>query len=225
MRLVQNLSCRRQLVGILGLIGLGFLAACGKPDSAVTVVTAQADHGPCKMPHPHGAGALSKIDEEVFSAAEAGDVGRLEQAVTDGANINASGFLKRTPLFAAAFCDRPEAARLLLGKGADANAKDANGMSLLHAAVIVGGVETAKALIVGGADAGIRDSAGRTPLHIAAATNQNLLVELLLERGASASVRDKNGISPASLAAENGHKDLAAAIRKRQEKPKTQPQK
>lgn len=226
MHAVRKFPGRRQLVGILSLVGIGLLAACGKPDSAALPgLAAESSRGPCTMPHLYRPGELSKADEDVFSAAAAGDVGRIGQSVGAGANVDASGFLKRTPLFAAAFCDRPAAAKLLLEQGAVVNAKDVNGMSALHAAVIVGGVDTARTLIAGGADAGIRDSAGRSPLHIAAATNQNALVALLLERGANAAARDKNGMSAAALAAENGHKELAATIRKWQDKQKALQQK
>ena len=47
-----------------------------------------------------------------------GAVSQRIKALDEGANVNASGALKRTPLFTAAFCDRPEVVKLLLDKGA-----------------------------------------------------------------------------------------------------------
>lgn len=229
MHAAQNSTCRRTFAGLAGLLAVGLLAACGKPDSAPATntsdATVQASKDACRVPHLYAVGVLNKVDEEAFSAAEAGDVGRIEQSLATGANVNSAGLLKRTPLFAAAFCDRPEAVKLLLDKGSNVNAKDSNGMTPLHAAVIVGGMETAKALLAGGADTGIRDGAGRTPLHVAAATNQTALVELLMERGANAALHDKNGMTAASLATENGHKEPAAVIRKWQERHKAPRQK
>jgi ankyrin repeat protein len=60
---------------------------------------------------------FSQRDDELLSAAVAGDAGAAARAIEQGANVNASGALKRTPLFAAAFCDRPEVVKLLLEKG------------------------------------------------------------------------------------------------------------
>lgn len=196
------------------LCGMSMLAACGKPDATqVPPVVAKSANSPCLVAHTYVVGALSKKNEELFSASAAGDIHRVEQAIVDGANVNAAGSLRRSPLFASAFCNRPEVARLLMDKGSQANAKDANGMSPLHAAVIVGGIDAARVLIEKGADIKIRDSAGHTPLHSAAATDQVLMVQMLLENGADAVVRDKNGMTAASLALDNGHKAPAEAIK------------
>lgn len=166
-------------------------------------------------------GKLGENDQELFSASAAGDVGRTEQSIAEGANVNVSGALKRTPLFTAAFCDHSEVVRLLIDKGGQQNVRDANGMSPLHAAVIIGGAETARMLITNGADIDIRNASGRTPLHLAAATNQISMVELLLERKANSAVRDRNGMTASSLGKDNGHSMPAVAIQKWREKQKT----
>ena len=199
---------------IISLAGLGLLEACGRPDSTATPAPAVQDKRvTCQVPHSYVIGVLGKNDEELFSAVEDGDARRAERSIGEGANVNASGSLKRTPLFAAAFCDRPELAKLLIDKGGKVDDRDANGMSPLHAAVIVGGFDTAKILIANGANINIADGAGRTPLHLAAATNQSSMVLMLLERGANASTRDKKGMTAAALALDNGHKTPAAAIK------------
>lgn len=217
----RRFPSRLKFLRIASLLGIGMLAACGKPDEkTVPPALVQSTTKPCPIIHFYVAG-LSKKDQELFSASAAGDVARAEQAIVEGANVNVVGSLKRTPLFAAAFCDRPEVAKLLIDRGSQANAKDVNGISPLHAAVIVGAGDTAKALIDKGADINIQDAAGRTPLHVAAATNQISLVELLLERKANASARDRNGITAASLASESGHSKPGTVIRKWHEKPKS----
>lgn len=218
--------CRVAFYYIVSLVGISLLAACGRSDSTKAPVTAvQEKSVACHVPHSYAAGELGKNDEELFAASEAGDVRRAEQAIGAGANVNAAGHLKRTPLFAVAFCDQPEMAKLLMANGSQVNVIDINGMSSLHAAVIVGGAETVKALIAGGADVNIRDTAGRTPLHVAAATDQVSIVELLLERGANALARDKNGITAAALASENGHPKLGATIRNWQKNARAASQK
>jgi hypothetical protein len=209
-------------LGLAGLLAVGLLAACGKPDPAATPAAAsQQGRSPCAMPRADVQGTLSASDGELFSAAAAGDTGRAGRSIDEGANVNASGALKRTPLFTAAFCDRPEVVKLLLDKGATQNSVDSDGMAPLHAAVIMGGVETAKVLLANGADVNVRDATGRTPLHLAAATNQIPLLELLLEWKANAALRDKHGMTAASLAANNGHSMPGTVIGKWQEKRKT----
>lgn len=212
--------------GIAGLLSISILAACGKPDATPAPVAAvHQSANTCVVPHAYVAGALSKNDEYLFEASAAGDVHRAQQAIDNGANVNATGSLKRTPLFAAAFCDRPAVAMLLIDKGSQVNAKDANGMSPLHAAVVIGGADTARVLIEKGADMNIRDPSGRTPLHVAAATDQMALVELLLERGADPVARDKGGLTATALASENGNAKPGTIIRKWREKQKASRQK
>ncbi len=222
MKVTGNFPCRLAGLGLAGLFAVGLLAACGKPDPAATPAAApQQSRSPCLTPRAIVQGALSASDGELFSAAAAGDAGRAGKSLDEGANVNASGALKRTPLFTAAFCDRPEVVKLLLDRGATQNTIDANGMAPLHAAMIMGGVETAKVLLASGADVNVRDAAGRTPLHLAAAINQIPLLELLLEWKANATLRDKHGMTAASLAANNGHSMPGTVIGKWPEKRKT----
>lgn len=220
----MSAASRLRALGVVSLLGVAVLAACGKPESADTPAAARPPAvDACQVPHFYSAGQLSKADEELFAAAAAGNVRLVEESIAAGANLNATGSLKRTPLFAAAFCDRPAVARLLLDKGGQVDLKDANGMSSLHAAVIVGAVDTARVLIGKGADINIRDASRHTPLHLAAATDQTPLVELLLQGGADAAARDGKGMTAAALAADNGHDKPAAAIKDWQQrlKPKT----
>ncbi|MCM2306254.1 MAG: ankyrin repeat domain-containing protein [Sulfuritalea sp.] len=209
---------RHAVPGIAGLCVIGLLAACGKSEPAATApASAQQTKSPCLVPLVTASSELGKSDGELFSAAAAGNVGAVEQSLEQGANVNAIGALKRTPLIVAAFCDHPELVKLLLDKGARHDAADSNGMSPLHAAVIIGGMETAKVLLAGGANVNGRDAAERTALHVAAATNQLALVELLLANKANAAARDKNGKTAAALADGNGHSTPATLIRKWQE--------
>ncbi|MDP1612257.1 MAG: ankyrin repeat domain-containing protein [Sulfuritalea sp.] len=221
MNAAGNSSFRYRFPGLAALCAIGLLAACDKPASVDASATgAQRAAEPCTIPHTKANAELSKSDEELLAASAAGDVSGARQSLEQGANVNASGALKRTPLFVAAFCDRPELVKLLLDKGSKHDVADANGMPPLHAAVIVGGAEIAKLLLANGANVDGRDAAGRSALHVAAATNQIPLVELLLAGKANAAARDKNGKTAAALAKENGHSDPGVAIRKWQEKHK-----
>lgn len=217
----RNSAFQRTLAGLAGLCAIGLLAACGKPASVeAPAVGAQSPASPCLIPQTNPNGVLSKSDGELLSASAAGDVRGAQQSIDQGANVNANGALKRTPLFVAAFCDRPELVKLLLEKGGKHDVADANGLLPLHAAVIVGATETARILLANGANVDSRDAAGRSALHVAAATNQNSLVELLLHAKANATARDKNGKTAASLARDNGHSTPGTVIRQWQEKQK-----
>lgn len=211
-------------LGILSVAAIALLSACGERGSLEAPV-GSATEKVSKTNCFYAVGRLNKNAADLFSASGDGDVSRVEQAIKAGGNVTAMDGLKRTPLFAAAFCNNPEAANLLIDKSSDVNARDFIGMSPLHAAVVMGWDETAKALISRGANINIRSIAGRTPLHLAAATNQVAMVELLMERGADAQVSDKDGNTAASLASNNGHSTVVVTIKKWQDKQKTSIQK
>jgi uncharacterized protein len=124
---------------------------------------------------------------DVFEAAALGDVDRLREL------LDADPSLARrrseddfTALHYAAFFDGPEAARLLVERGADVNAFADNelGVHPLNSAVAAGQRETALLLLEHGADPGARTSSGLSPLDAANENGDEELAELLRERGA-----------------------------------------
>ncbi|MDK9724873.1 MAG: ankyrin repeat domain-containing protein [Sterolibacteriaceae bacterium MAG5] len=184
------------------------LAGCGKGDEGE----------PPANPATEGAfvrplGEISALDAKLFEAAGKGDTDAVEEAIEEGADLNAVDKLKRTPLFGAAFYNRVGTVRLLAERGADVNAKDFSGFAPLHAAVAAGSREAVAALVAKGADVNDRVVGGRTPLHLAAATNQPLMVEFLLGNGASPQIKDNEGHTPAALASLNGHKAVRDQIK------------
>ncbi|MDD5177055.1 MAG: ankyrin repeat domain-containing protein [Sterolibacterium sp.] len=223
-------SCFSRLAspGMAIVIATGLLTGCGEhgfmESPKASLKTAEAKTNPAAQCFFVGKG-LGENDMKLFAATGDGDIPRVEQLIEAGANINATDSLKRTPLFAAVFCNHPQAINLLIGRGSDINAMDFSGMSPLHAAVVVGAVHAVQTLIEKGANLDMRNMAGHTPLHLAAATNQIAMVELLLEHGANAQVNDKNGNAAAFLASDNGHTIVVATLKKWQEKQKTQTQK
>ncbi len=195
---------------------LGLLTACSDRETPKAGLSTAENRGPNPSSTTqcfYAVGEMNKKDAELFAASEAGDLVRVNQSIDDGGNVNAIDPLKRTPLFASAFCNHPEVTSLLIAKGSDVNAKDFLGMSPLHAAVVVGWDEETKLLLLKGANINLQDADGHTPLHIAAATDQMSMVDLLLERGVNAQVRDKHGITAARSASNNGHKAIAEKIK------------
>jgi ankyrin repeat protein len=220
-------SYRLNLLRTVSVAALGLLAACGDHGSSEQPFVSTKENGAktkLTTQCSYVVGHRNKNDE-LFVASGAGDVRRVKQSIDAGRNANAMDSLRRTPLFAAAFCNRSDVENLLIDKGSVVDARDFLGMSPLGAAVLVGGMDAAKALISRGANINIQTTDGKTPLHMAAATNQVAMVELLLEHGANAQVRDKKGFTAASIASRNGHQTVVATIKKWQEKQETPVQK
>ena len=87
---------------------------------------------------------LSKADKLLFGAAEAGNIEAINQAMTDGADVNAKDDVYGgwTPLHYTAIGGHKEVAKLFLAKGADVNAKNDNVKTPLDVAVQEGHTET-----------------------------------------------------------------------------------
>ena len=90
----------------------------------------------------------SKADKLLFGAAEAGNIEAINQAMTDGADVNAKDDVYGgwTPLHYTAIGGHKEVAKLFLAKGADVNAKNDNVKTPLDVAVQEGHTETADLL-------------------------------------------------------------------------------
>ena len=91
---------------------------------------------------------LSKADKLLFGAAEAGNIEAINQAMTDGADVNAKDDVYGgwPPLHYTAIGGHKEVAKLFLAKGADVNAKNDNVKTPLDVAVQEGHTETADIL-------------------------------------------------------------------------------
>lgn len=208
-------SITRHGLRTAGFFALSILAACGRSSEPATHATVVAAGGTlaateqCVLYEQAG-----PIDQSLINASGAGDVDRVKQLIEKGASVNGSGMLKRTPLFAAAFCDQPSVIGLLMGAGANLDALDIHGMTPLHAAVTSGSMNAVRVLATSGAKIDRQDFAGRTPLHLAAATNDLVLVEALLKFRPNTRLRDKDGLDPPALAQRNGHPDIAAVVRR-----------
>jgi ankyrin repeat protein len=138
-------------------------------------------------------------DLDVFEAAALGDTSRL-RALLDGdpslANAwSDDGF---TPLHYAAFFGQPEAARLLVERGADLEARSTNEQfaldaAPLHSAAAAGRLEVCRVLLDAGAEVNAVQHGGYTALLDAAANKNRELYDFLLERGADRDARLDDG--------------------------------
>ena len=115
----------------------------------------------------------------LFDAVAAGNETAVEQALANGADVDARARDQATPLISAALGNQTAIAELLLNKGASVMARNSGGFTPLHAAAYSGSLAIAKLLLGKGAvldDAA--NKAGVTPLMVAGEENQVAVAEL-----------------------------------------------
>jgi uncharacterized protein len=143
--------------------------------------------------------AAGRSDLDIFEAAAIGDVDRLRVLLDqDPALANAWSEDGFTPLHFASFFGHPEAARLLVDRGANLEARSTNEQFALdaapiHSASAAGQLEVCKVLLDAGADVNAVQHGGYTALLDAAANGNDELVEFLLEQGADRTARLDDG--------------------------------
>lgn len=153
---------------------------------------------------------------DVFEAAAFGDVDRLTEILSGEASLvnsySGDGF---TALHFAAFFGRPDAAALLIERGAEVDAFGRGWMTgtAMHSAVSRRHADVVRVLLDAGANPNVRQSAGWTPLHAAAMNGDLTSVELLLDSGADPAATNEEGRSVVDLANESGDDATADRIR------------
>ncbi|MGH3057725.1 MAG: ankyrin repeat domain-containing protein [Gaiellaceae bacterium] len=153
---------------------------------------------------------------DVFESAAVGQTDRLRELLEGDPDLAAAwaedGF---TPLHLAAFFRHPDAARLLVERGAPVDVVARNqdiAVTPLQSAVTAGEEETAALLLARGADPNFEHGGGFTPLHAAAHHGSERLVELLLAHDGDRLRADDEGRTPAAYARQAGHEALAARL-------------
>jgi uncharacterized protein len=152
---------------------------------------------------------------DVFEAATVGDLATLQALLDQDADlVRARSVDDGTALHFAAFFGQPEAAQLLMDRGApiDAVASTFGDVQPLHSAVAADNDETARALLAAGADPNARQGGGFTPLHGAAQNGNRGLVEALLASGADPAATSDSNKSARDFAAEQGHDEVVALL-------------
>jgi RNA polymerase sigma factor (sigma-70 family) len=125
-------------------------------------------------------------------AAHFGHIETLQFLISRGGNIDAVSKhpMNVTPLHAALFSRRVEAAKVLIAAGADVRLRRGGsgwpraGWTALHYCAAYGFVELVEPLIDRGADINAPDDEGKTPLRAAIESAQQEVVDLLVNRGA-----------------------------------------
>jgi ankyrin repeat protein len=154
-------------------------------------------------------------DLDVFEAAAFGELDRLVALLDANPGLALAragdGF---TALHFAAYFGTPEAARLLLDRGADpdAVADDPMCVTPLHSAVSARHEDAVALLLERGANPDARQRQGWTPLHGAAHNGHLGVVDRLLAAGAAPDARSEDGRTPLEMAEEEGHADVAVRL-------------
>ena len=138
---------------------------------------------------------------QLLDAARVGDLARVEQALQNGANVEATNYGGCTPLHWACWGGHLDVVQYLLtSHAANLEATDNDGKTPLHFACEEGHLDVVQELAARGADLFVTDDYGKTPLHWAASEGYLAVVQYLLtSHGANLEATDDNGIDASSL--------------------------
>jgi ankyrin repeat protein len=157
-----------------------------------------------------------RTDLDLFEAATLGEVERIDELLTDvQVFVNERSPDDATALHFAAFFAQPEAAKVLVQRGADVRAVSPTfgNVTPLHSAAAGGSAEIVGTLLVAGADPNARQNGGFVALHSAAQNGDAQMVRHLLEHGADPQLATDDGRTALSIAEEQGHEEVAALLR------------
>jgi beta-lactamase regulating signal transducer with metallopeptidase domain len=164
----------------------------------------------------------SSADRALYRAAERGDVARIEELVTAGANVNCRLDGDGSPLIAAAREGQIAAVGLLLDRGADPNMAVAGDGNALIMAAREGHGDVVAMLLARGATIDLVVPGDENALIQASGSGHLDVVKLLVTRGANVNARvwaasgsgRSNGEwrSPLSMARKGGHTAIVAYL-------------
>lgn len=152
---------------------------------------------------------MNDAGDGLINAAMSGDLVRVLQLVTDGADVNFANRLGVTALMVAAQWNRPEIVSYLLSRGANVNAQENSlGCNALMFACLSGNPHVVELLLKNGAPVNSINIDGRTALMTAAFCGFTRVVKTLLNHAADSEAMDRFGATALTQAAMAGHKEV-----------------
>ena len=162
-----------------------------------------------------GLWANEQLNQQLRSAAAAGDVTQVEHLLDRGADIEARDDYGNTALMYASVGGKAAVVELLLDRSAEIDARRGPGLrtALMHASRN-GEAAVVELLLDRGADIEARDYMyGQTTLMCASESGEAAVVELLLDRGADIEARARDGDTALEVAYNEGHRDVMNVLR------------
>lgn len=153
-------------------------------------------------------------DKEFLKMCEFGRPEDVEEAIRNGARVDAKRSDGSTALRLAARHGNTETVEILLKAGADVNAKDDSGSTALHEAVRFEYPEIVEVLLRYGANVNAKNIDKKTPLHEAANYDYSEIAEILLMHGADPNVKNSDGQTPLFMPASEGNTEIVSLLLK-----------
>jgi ankyrin repeat protein len=160
-----------------------------------------------------GAAVFAATQANVADAARDGNRGRVQELISQRADVNAPQPDGMTALHWAARRDDAEMARLLIGAGANVKAADRYGITPLTLAATRGSARMLEILIQGGADPNSALPEGETVLMTASRTGDPAAIKVLLSHGAKVNAKENTvGENALMWAAAENHAEVVRAL-------------
>jgi len=160
-----------------------------------------------------------KLNVKLWRAMGHGDLQKVLEALSAGANVNAKDYNGFTALMQISPCARIDIIKLLINAGADIYAEDNYSNTALMRASFNACKETVELLIKYGADVNAKNEYGQTALMKASMNDSKDkmnglkdIVELLIINGADIDAEDEDGKTALMYASRNGHKNIAELL-------------
>ena len=128
-------------------------------------------------------GQAQKPKKDLNQAAVDGELDRVKELVSGGADVNSKNRMGMTPLVVAALNNRTAVCEFLIANGADLNAKDGQGRTALYLAVERGNKELIELLVKKGADVNVTTGRGENAFSLAKKKGNAEIVDLLAKNG------------------------------------------
>lgn len=151
---------------------------------------------------------VSEATFALWSAADEGDIARVEKLLRDGADVNVGHPDGGTALIKAAGNGHLKVVQTLLTASAKVDARDGDGWTALMWSAEFGWIEIVTLLLANGADPNSKNDVGGVAIMPTALNGHVEVLKLLLEKGADINVVASDGSTALMVAAQEGKVEL-----------------